>query len=282
MWLLSRRVGDKRVLKLIQKFLKSGMLVDGMISQRIKGTPQGGPLSPLISNIVLDELDKELERRGHNFVRYADDLRVFVESKRSAERVMASLTTFIETKLKLKVNQNKSRVCLGRETNFLGYTLLHNGNLGLSNEGYQRVKRALKKTTSRRRGISLEQLVKELNQKLRGWLNYFRYASMKSKVASLIGWLQRRIRSFRLKQCKRASGIFRFFQKLGVPKSKMWQIAVSRKGWWRRSSTPQAHAGMNNKWFRTIELFDLMEVYNRYKLEETAVYESTHGGVRGR
>lgn len=281
-WLLSRRVGDKRVLKLIQKFLKSGMLVDGMISQRIKGTPQGGPLSPLISNIVLDELDKELERRDHKFVRYADDLRVFVESKRSAERVMASLTEFIETKLKLKVNRKKSRVCLGRETNFLGYTLLHNGDLGLSNESYQRVKRALKKTTTRRRGISLEQLVKELNQKLRGWLNYFRYASMKSKVASLIGWLQRRIRSFRLKQCKRASGIFRFFKTLGVPKRKMWQIAVSRKGWWRLSSTPQANAGMNNKWFRTIELFDLMEFYNRYKLEETAVYESTHGGVRGR
>ena len=118
MWLLSRRIGDKRVLKLIQKFLKSGLLSGGIISQRIKGTSQGGPLSPLISNIVLDELDKELELRGHKFVRYADDLRVFVESRRSAERVMASLTKFIETKLKLKVNRNKSCVCRGFETNF--------------------------------------------------------------------------------------------------------------------------------------------------------------------
>ncbi len=282
MWLLSRRIGDKRVLKLIHKFLKSGILVSGVVSQRVKGTPQGGPLSPLISNIVLDELDKELERRGHNFVRYADDLRVFVESKRSAHRVMSSLTKFIETKLKLKVNRKKSRVCRGFETNFLGHTLLSGGKLGLSSESYKRVKRSLKKTTSRRRGISLEQLIIELNLKLRGWLNYFRYASMKKILTSLIGWLQRRIRSFRLKQCKRASGIFKFLKSRGMPKSRIWQVAVSRKGWWRKSLTPQASEGMNNGWFREIGLFNLIDIYNRYKLEETAVYESMHGGVRGR
>ncbi len=129
MWLLSKRIGDKRVLKLIQKFLKSGMLSGGLISQRIKGTSQGGHLSPLISNIVLDELDKELELRGHKFVRYADDLRVFVESRRSAVRVMTSLTTFIERKLKLKVNRKKSCVCRDFETNFLGHSLLNNGDL---------------------------------------------------------------------------------------------------------------------------------------------------------
>lgn len=282
MWLLSRRIGDKRLLKLIHKFLKSGMMSDGVVSQRVKGTPQGGPLSPLLSNIILDELDKELEHRGHKFVRYADDLRVFVESKRSAERVMASLTDFIETKLKLKVNRKKSSVCRGFETNFLGHTLLNGGKLGLSSESYKRFKRAIKKTTSRRRGISLEQLVKELNFKLRGWLNYFRYASMKSTLRSLVSWLQRRIRSFRLKQCKRASGIFKFLKSRGMPKSRIWQVAVSRRGWWRKSLTPQASEGMNNRWFREIELYDMMRFYNRYKLEETAVYESTHGGVRGR
>ncbi len=282
MWLLGRRLSDKRVLALIFKFLKSGMMAGGVISQRIKGTPQGGPLSPLISNIILDELDKELESRGHKFVRYADDLRVFVESERSARRVMSSLILFIERKLKLKVNRKKSSVCRGFETNFLGYTLLSKGDLGLSSESYKRLKRAIKKTTSRRRGISLEQLIKELNTKLKGWLNYFRYASMKSKMEELIAWLRRRIRSFRLKQCKRASGIFKFLKSRGLPQKRIWQIAVSRKGWWRKSLTPGACEGMSIEWFREIRLFNLIEVYNRYKLEETAVYESTYGGVRGR
>lgn len=252
------------------------------MSQRVKGTPQGGPLSPLLSNIVLDELDKELEQRGHRFVRYADDLRIFVESERSAHRVMQSISAFIETVLKLKVNRKQSRVCRGFETNFLGHSLLKNGKLGLSAESCRRFKRVLKLCTSRRRGISLEQLIKELNQKLRGWLNYFRYASMSKKLQTLTGWLQRRIRCFRLKQCKRASGVFRFMRSRGLPKTRIWQVAVSRRGWWCLSKSPGVHEAMNNKWFREIGLFDLVGFYKRYKLEETAVYESTYGGVRGR
>ncbi len=282
MWLLSRRIGDKRVLKLIHSFLKAGMMTGGVVSQRIKGTPQGGPLSPLLSNIVLDELDKELELRGHRFVRYADDLRIFVESERSADRVMKSVSDYIETRLKLKVNRTKSRVCKGFETNFLGHSLLGGGKIGLSKESERRFKKAIKETTRRNRGISLEQLITELNRKLRGWLNYFRYASMKSKIVDLTGWIQRKIRCFRLKQCKRASGMFRFFGKLGLTKKKIWYIAGCRKGWWRKSATPPVHEALNNQWFRKIGLYDLLGTFNRYKLEETAVYESTYGGVRGR
>lgn len=282
MWILSRRIGDKRVLKLIHSFLKSGMMTGGVVSQRIKGTPQGGPLSPLLSNIVLDELDKELELRGHQFVRYADDLRIFVESERSANRVMKSVSDYIETRLKLKVNRTKSRVCKGFETNFLGHSLLGGGKIGLSKESERRFKKAIKETTRRNRGISLEQVIVELNRKLRGWLNYFRYASMKSKIEDFTGWIQRKIRCFRLKQCKRASGMFHFFGKLGLTKKKIWYIAGCRKGWWRKSATPPVHEAMNNQWFRKIGLFDLLGTFNRYKLEETAVYESTYGGVRGR
>jgi len=282
MWLLSRRIGDRQLLKLIHSFLKAGMMVGGVESQRIKGTPQGGPLSPLLSNIVLDELDKELELRGHRFVRYADDVRIFVESERSAKRVMESVTAFIETRLKLKVNRNKSRVCKGFETNFLGYTLLGGGMLGLSKESERRFKKAIRETTRRNRGISLEELIIELNRKLRGWLNYFRYASMKGKLEALTGWLHRKIRCFRLKQCKRASGIFHFFGKLGLPKKKIWYIAGCRKGWWRKAATPPVQEAMNNKWFQKIGLFDLCGTFNRLKLEETAVYESMYGGVRGR
>jgi len=258
------------------------MMTGGVVSQRIKGTPQGGPLSPLLSNIVLDELDKELELRGHRFVRYADDLRIFVESERSANRVMKSVSDYIETRLKLKVNRTKSRVCKGFETNFLGHSLLGGGKIGLSKESERRFKKAIKETTRRNRGISLEQLITELNRKLCGWLNYFRYASMKSKIVDFTGWIQRRVRCFRLKQCKRASGMFRFFGKLGLTKKKIWYIAGCRKGWWRKSATPPVHEVMNNQWFRKIRLYDLLGTFNRYKLEETAVYESPYGGVRGR
>ncbi|MGM0461155.1 MAG: group II intron maturase-specific domain-containing protein [Fibrobacterota bacterium] len=159
---------------------------------------------------------------------------------------------------------------------------LHYLALGLSDESVHRLKRALRKATTRRRGISLAQLITELNQKLRGWLNYFLYVEMRGKMTSIAGWLKHRIRCFRLKQCKRASGIFRFFQSLEIAKDKKRQIAVSRKGWWRRSSAPQAHMGMNNKGFKDSGLFDLMGFSNRHKREETALYESTYGGVRGR
>jgi len=282
MWMLSRRIGDKRLLKLIHQFLKAGMLEGGIISQRIAGTPQGGPLSPLLSNIILDELDKELERRGHRFVRYADDLRIFLRSEASASRVMESVTYFIENRMKLKVNRTKSKVCKSYATNFLGHGFLADGRLFLSKESEARLKQKVRVITKRNRGISLERLMAELNRVLRGWLNYFRYAQMKSRIRTLESWIRRRIRCYRLKQCKRAIGIYRFCRKQGVPEWRSWLLAGSSKGWWRLAGSPGANEAMNNQWFKNIGLFTLLENYQRLKLEETAVYVSTHGGVRGR
>lgn len=282
MWLLSRRIGDAGLLKLIQGILKSGVFVGGLVSQRITGTPQGGPLSPLLSNIVLDELDKELERRGHRFVRYADDVRIFCRSKEAARRVMGSVSNFIETRLRLRVNREKSRVCQGATTNFLGHSFLGDGTLILSDTSEQRLRHGLHDLTSRRRGISLESLLVEVNSKIRGWLNYFRYARMKGRLEKITSWLRHRIRCFRLKQCKRVIGIVRFLTRMHVPEWRSWIVALSGKGWWRLSATPQAHEAMNNKWFNETGLYNLIANYRRLTLEETAVYVSTYGGVRGR
>jgi RNA-directed DNA polymerase len=249
MWLLSTRTGDKRVLWIINEFLKTGILQDGLTQQRIKGTPQGSPLSPLLSNIVLDELDQELNRRGISYVRYADDMQIFVGSKTSAERVMKSITKFIEGRMKLRVNRNKSAIRKYYETNFLGHSILNQGRVGLSKESEAKLKSKLKKITQRNRGVSLERVLHELRPVLQGWLNYFKYASMKSKLKVIDGWLRRRLKCFRLRQCKRCIGIVRWLRSLGVEESLSWRTALSGKGWWRLSNSPALDIGMNNVWF---------------------------------
>ena len=258
---LSQRVGDKRLLKLIGKYLRSGLMEEGLSSQRTKGTPQGSPLSPLLSNIVLDELDKELERRGLRFVRYADDMIIFVKSRKAAERVMGTVSRFIEEILKLRVNKDKSGIRRPEELNFLGHSILRDGSLILSKFSEQRLKYKLKQKTRRNRGISLSQLVKELNQLLRGWLNYFIRAKMKKRLRRITNWLRRRIRCFRLKQCKRAIGVARFLQRLQVPEWRSWLLALSTKGWYHKANTPQAHESMDLEWFSKIGLFDMYEHY---------------------
>ena len=259
---LSHRIGDKRLLKLIHEYLKTGIMEDGIISQRIKGTPQGSPLSPLLSNIVLDELDKELSQRGHKYVRYADDIIIVVSSHLSAERVNRSITNFIETRMKLKVNREKSRLCTPLELNYLGHSFNKHGSIYLSRESERRLKEKIRVVTKRNRGRSLEEIISELNLLLRGWLHYFRNAKMKKKMAKIESWLQRRLRCYRLKQCKRPIGIMRFLHRLGVPKKRAWTTAVSRKGWWRKSLTPASHEGMNNEWFANIGLYSLKENYS--------------------
>lgn len=282
MWLLNTRIGDQSLLKLISRFLRAGMFREGIVSQRISGTPQGSPLSPLLSNIVLDELDKELESRGHRFVRYADDLIIMTGSEQSAHRVMASVTRFLEHRMKLKVNREKSHIRRPHEVNFLGHTFHHDGGLGLSVESERRFKLALKLVTRRSRGISLNQMVRELNANLRGWLQYFRFARMRGKLRKMESWLNRRIRCFRLKQCKRAIGIARFLRKLGVPGNRCWTVAGSSKGWHRLAASHSAHEGMNINWLREIGLISLTIFYCSI-FKETAQYERrTLGGVRGR
>jgi hypothetical protein len=214
-----------------------------------------------LSNIVLDELDKELERRGHSFVRYADDVIVLVGSQQSANRVKESLSQYIEGRLRLRVNRDKSKVRYCWELNFLGHGLDAGGYLMLSRESESRLKAKLKYRTRRNRGRSFAQIVREVNSSLRGWLHYFRYARMKKKLQSIESWLKHRLRSYRLKQCKRSIGIARWLQKLGVPRNRSWTTAASRKGWWRKAATPAAHEGMNNKWFVDQGLIQLVNYY---------------------
>lgn len=263
LWLLSNRIGDSVLLKLIHRYLKSGMLEGGLLSQRVKGTPQGGPLSPLLSNIVLDELDKELERRGHDFVRYADDLIVLVGSKASSERVYLSLVNYIEGHLLLKVNKEKSRLIRNWELNFLGHGINYDGSLLLSKSSESRLKSKLKKLSQRNAGKSFDEIIGNINRYLVGWLHYFKYAKMKSKLDLLGSWLRHRLRCYRLKQCKRAIGMSRFLRKLGVPNDRSWTTAASRKGWWRKAITPAAHEGMNKLWFAKIGLVDMTSRYAR-------------------
>jgi group II intron reverse transcriptase/maturase len=257
MYRLSTKIGDKCLLKLIRKYLQSGILTDGVVSQRTEGTPQGSPLSPLLSNIVLDEMDKELERRGHRFVRYADDCNIFVRSRAAGERVMQSLSSFIENKLKLKINEDKSQVCEVKESKFLGYTILNNGILVISRQSIKRLKQKVKAVTRRNRGVKLEQVIAELNLKLRGWLNYFRYAKCYGVVQQLDAWIRRKLRCYRIKQCKRVHTLQQFLHKHGVANWQSWILALSGKGLWRKSNCPQVNQAMGNEWFAKLKLYSL-------------------------
>jgi RNA-directed DNA polymerase len=265
MYHLSQKIGDKTLLRLIRCYLQSGIMLGGLVSQRKEGTPQGSPLSPLLSNIVLDELDKELEKRGHKFCRYADDCNIYVRNQKSGERVMLSIGKFIEGKLKLKVNRAKSKVCACNQTKFLGYRLLSDGRLVVSPQNIDRLKDKIRTITQRNRGVSLEKIITQLNNMLRGWLNYFRYASMKELLIKMDGWIRRRLRCFRLKQCKRAYAIVKFLKSLGVKTKASWQIAVSGKGWWRLSGTPPLQQAMNNSWFEQLGLLNLSAHYALFK-----------------
>ena len=264
MYRLSTKTGDKTLLKLIRKYLQSGIMIDGAVSQRTEGTPQGSPLSPLLSNTVLDELDRELERRGHCFVRYADDCNIFVRSQKAGERVMQTLGGFIENKLKLKINQEKSKVCVVSESKFLGYTILTNGMLTLSKQCIERIKTKIRQITRRNRGVKFEQIITELNQILRGWLNYFRWAKCHKFVQNLDAWIRRKLRCYRIKQCKRVHTLQQFLHRQGVEKWQSWILALSGKGLWRKSNCPQCNQAMGKEWFHKLGLYNLAFNYETF------------------
>lgn len=262
---LARKVGDKRLLRIIRRFLEAGMMQNGVCIARYEGTPQGGPLSPLLANLLLDELDRELERRGHRFCRYADDCNIYVYSKAAGERVMASITKFLEKKLRLRVNREKSKVAYVSEVKFLGYRILPDGRLAIAPESLKRVKQRVKQITRRNRGTSLAAMIAELNSFLSGWLMYFRYAECKSYLQRLDEWIRRKLRCVRLKQCKRAVTIANFLQSLGVPEWRAWILALSGKGWWRKSGSPQANEAMSKVWFQEQGLLSLSHRYAMLK-----------------
>ncbi len=257
---LSKGIGDKRLLRLIRAYLKAGMMDDGLIEQRVAGTPQGGPLSPLLSNIVLDELDKELEKRGHSFCRYADDCNIFVRSRKAGERVMTSITDFIEKKLKLKVNRNKSGVRHCSDVHFLGYTLLPGGEIRISDKSIGRLKDKVREITRRNRGVKFEQVIMELNKVIIGWTNYFRLASAWLRTFSDIdAWIRRKLRCYRLKQCGRRYSIFKFLRSFGILAPKCWHAIMHSQGWWQLSNCLVVRLALNLKWFSRLGLLSLYQ-----------------------
>ena len=258
---VARRIRDKRVLALIGRFLRAGMMQNGVCVRREEGTPQGGPLSPLLANILLDDLDKELEKRGHRFCRYADDCNIYVQSEAAGQRVMASVTEFLEQGLKLKVNRQKSAVGHVSERKFLGHRLLTGGALGVAPQSQERLKDTLRALTSRSAGKTVREVIRQVNQKFTGWIQYFQMARMKGWMQDIGQWLRRRIRCLRLKQCKRVQAIARFLMSLGEREDSAWMLALSGKGWWRLADTPQAHRAMDLRWFKDTGLIDPEAVY---------------------
>jgi group II intron reverse transcriptase/maturase len=255
---LSKGIGDKRLLRLINVYLKAGMMSDGLIEQRLAGTPQGSPLSPLLSNIVLDELDRELEKRGLCFCRYADDCNIFVGSKKAGERVLKSVIEFIERKLKLKVNLNKSGVRHCSDVKFLGYTIMTEGKIRVADKSIEALKYKIKECTRRNRGVTFEQIVKELNAIIIGWTNYFHLAnSWLTTYRELDGWLRHKLRCYRLKQCGRKHSIFKFLRSFNIPVQTSWNIVMYSHGWWNMSQKMAVNKAMNLLWFASIGLQSL-------------------------
>ena len=254
---LAKRIKDKRLLKIIRCFLEAGIMQGGVCLERIEGMPQGGPLSPLLSNILLDELDKELERRNHAFCRYADDCNIYVKSLRAGKRVLASIKEFLHDKLKLKVNEKKSGAAPVETRQFLGIRLLQDGKIGLSKQSETKVRNTIRHLAKRSRGASLERVILELNKKLQGWINYFKIIETPTHLRRLDSWLRRKLRCYRLKQQKCSSTIARYLINSGVSVNVAWSTAGSSKGWWRLARTPAIQQAMSIDWFNRQGLINL-------------------------
>lgn len=259
---IARRIGDKRLLGIIRRFLQAGLMQDGVCVAREEGTPQGGPLSPLLSNLLLDDLDQVLDSRGHRFCRYADDCNIYVRSLAAGQRVMESVTRFLEGKLKLRVNRSKSAVAPVGERKFLGHRLLLNGKLGISPQSVDRAKDKVRKITRRNRGVSFAQVIVELNRFLVGWITYYRYAACRFELQCLDEWIRRKLRCYRLKQCKRGKTVAGFLQRHGASPSLAHRVASSGKGWWRLALTRAVHQAMSAEWFASQELVSLVLKYD--------------------
>jgi RNA-directed DNA polymerase len=253
---VAERVADKRILKLIRAFLEAGVMEDGLVSPLDEGTPQGGPLSPLLSNLVLDELDRELERRGHRFVRYADDCNIYVGSERAGQRVMESVTRFITNRLKLKVNQAKSAVARPGQRKFLGFSFTgeREPRRRIATKAIARFRERIREQTQRTRGVSLRQMVTDIVTYLRGWLGYFADCQTPSVLRDLETWLRRRLRSVVWKQWKRGRTRFRELRKRGVSRELAAKTAGSPHGPWRLANSPALSIALPNAYFAQLGL----------------------------
>lgn len=266
MALVAREIRDKRVLKLIRLFLQSGVMINGVVMETEEGCPQGSPISPLLGNIMLTELDKELERRGHKFCRYADDCNIYVKSRKAGERVMKSITKYLEDKLKLKVNKEKSAVDRPWRRKFLGFTFYQwYGKIGIRvhEKSVAKFKAKVKELTKRSNGWSMDYRLLKLRQLIIGWINYFGIADMKQLAKTLDEWIRRRIRMCFWKQWKKIKTKHDNLKKLGATEKKAWEYANTRKSYWRISNSPILNATLTNAY---LEKIGYTSVYKRYKL----------------
>ncbi len=249
---VARRVVDKRVLKLMRGYLNSGVLENGMVSATEEGTPQGGPLSPLLSNLLLDELDKELERRGHRFVRYADDCNIYVRSERAGERVLAGTKSFLEQRLRLKVNEQKSAVGKPSERKFLGYSFTSEAapRRKIAGQSVQRFKERVRELT--KRGRNLQLVVTDLTRYLRGWAGYYGWCETRSQLQELDGWTRRRLRRYIWRQWQRPRRRYRILRRHGIAVSQAWRVV--HFGPWRASRSQALSRVLPNAYFRKLGL----------------------------
>jgi RNA-directed DNA polymerase len=259
---IARKIKDKRLLRLIRKYLQAGMMQDGLVSQRVEGTPQGGPLSPLLSNILLDELDKELEKRGHKFCRYADDCNIYVGSKASGERVLERITRFLERKLHLTVNSAKSAVDRPWKRKFLGYSMTFEKatRLKVSPTNIKRLKDSVRELIRRGRGRRIDRVVGDLTLKLRGWGNYFKLAEVKLVFEDLDGWIRRKLRNMIWRQWKKPATRYRNLKSRGISEDLARQTALGGHGPWFASGTQAMNFAFPKKFFDDLGLVSLLDM----------------------
>ena len=258
---IAKRVGDKRLLKLIRAFLNAGVMENGLVSPSVEGTPQGGPLSPLLSNLVLDELDRELERRGHRFVRYADDSNIYVRSQRAGQRVMKSVTRFITQKLKLKVNETKSAVARPQERKFLGFsfTASPEAKRVIAPQALDRFKQRIREITRRAKGVSMKTTIEELAPFMRGWRSYFGFCETPEVLVSLTRWVRLRIRAAMWRQWKTPRRRREALIELGVRSRLASNTAGSGLGPWYLAKAKALSVGLSNAYLRSLGLPSLVE-----------------------
>lgn len=266
MSLIARKIDDKRLLKLIRKYLEAGIMAGGIVTQRLTGTPQGSPLSPMLSNILLDELDKELTKRGHVFCRYADDSNIYVRSKKAGDRVMASIVQFIEGKLKLKVNRSKSAVARPWKRKYLGYTFTdeYKARPKLFPESFKRVKVRIREITGRRaRGQKLIKVIEEVNKFLRGWFNYFRLTEVMVSFKLLDQWIRRRLRKLLWRQWKKPKTRFKKMVQHGVYPSRARKAAAGGRGPWFNAGASHMHTAIPNRLLAQWGLISLVQKHKK-------------------
>ena len=262
---LSKKIGEGRVLRLIRRYLEAGMMADGMVSPRTEGTPQGGPLSPLLSNILLTELDRELEHRGHAFCRYADDCNMYVRSQQAGERVMASITRFLADTLKLTVNAAKSAVAHPWERKFLGYSLTRHKSpkLKIAPASLKRLDDKIREVLQGARGRSLTTVITELTPILRGWMAYFKLTETKRALEEMDGWIRRKLRCILWRQRKRPFPRAKNLMRAGLTEARAFRSAFTQRGPWWNSGASHMNQGFPKSFFDRLGLVSLLDTLRR-------------------